>query len=156
MIKILIVFLICTPCFGKLTIPLPATTKGDLIIHNGSDVDRFAVCPNGQTIQADSTQTLGWKCASGSTSVTQVEVDFGASPLTEKLVTVTDAGITGTSKIMATLARATSTGKTFVDETDMDEIMISCSPNTGSMDCLVRSQKGQFMGTLKINYQVGA
>ena len=44
----------------------PSTTKGDLIVHNGTDNIRVAVGSNGQVLQADSTTASGVKWASSS------------------------------------------------------------------------------------------
>lgn len=44
----------------------PTTTKGDLIVHNGTDNIREAVGTNGQVLTADSAQTSGIKWASPS------------------------------------------------------------------------------------------
>ena len=48
----------------------PATTKGDIIVYNGSQPDRFAVGTNGQVLTADSTKSDGvkWATPSGGTS----------------------------------------------------------------------------------------
>lgn len=40
----------------------PTSTKGDLIINNGSGNVAFPVCLNTQQMVADSTQATGWKC----------------------------------------------------------------------------------------------
>jgi len=40
----------------------PTTTKGDIIVHNGSDNIRFGVCPDTQAIIGDSGQASGLNC----------------------------------------------------------------------------------------------
>jgi hypothetical protein len=47
----------------KQTIGTPLTTKGDLLVHNGSDGTRLAVGSNDYILTADSTQTTGVKWA---------------------------------------------------------------------------------------------
>ena len=42
----------------------PLTTKGDVLVHNGTDSIRLAVGPNGTIVEADSTQTAGIKWGS--------------------------------------------------------------------------------------------
>jgi hypothetical protein len=44
----------------------PLTTKGDMITTDGHVPQRIAVCPDGQLRVGDSTQALGWRCASPS------------------------------------------------------------------------------------------
>jgi hypothetical protein len=44
----------------------PTTTKGDLIVHNGTDNVRVPVGTNGQVLEADSAETLGIKWATPS------------------------------------------------------------------------------------------
>lgn len=48
------------PYFETMT---PATTKGDLIVFNGTDTVRFPVCPDGQLIEGDSATGTGLDCA---------------------------------------------------------------------------------------------
>jgi hypothetical protein len=84
--------------------------------------------------------------------ITQVEIDFGSTPITEKSFTITDATITTSSKMNVTQARTTATGKTYIDESDMDVLSPNCSPNSGSMTCLVRCLTGQVRGAFKLNY----
>lgn len=40
----------------------PLTTKGDLVIHDGTNSVRSAVCANERALVGDSTQTVGWRC----------------------------------------------------------------------------------------------
>ena len=51
-----------TPAFDALA---PGTTKGDVIVHNGSDNIRLAVGTNGQLLTADSGEASGVKWATG-------------------------------------------------------------------------------------------
>lgn len=55
----------------------PATTKGDLIVHNGTDHVRLAVGSNNQILTADSAQASGVKWVTGSTvaAATQAEME---------------------------------------------------------------------------------
>lgn len=41
--------------------PLPLTTKGDIVVHNGTRPVRFPVGTNGQVMVADSTSSTGIK-----------------------------------------------------------------------------------------------
>lgn len=44
----------------------PTTTKGDLIVSDGSNNVRFPVCSNGEIIEADSSTSSGWACVAPS------------------------------------------------------------------------------------------
>lgn len=74
----------------------PLTTKGDILTNDGTDDVRFAVCPNGQSMQADSSTLTGWICAAPSTgTVTAVTATGplsstgGATPN----IAITQAGV---------------------------------------------------------------
>lgn len=95
------------------------------------------------------------------TGLVRTELDFGSTPLTEKSFTITDtsseatdASIGFANMVDAMIERTTSTGKTYVDETDMDSFFVSCTPGSGSIVCLVRCLTGQFRGTLSLNYRI--
>src|SRR5678809_737944 len=81
-----------TAAFNALS---PQTTKGDLIIHNGTNDIRFAVGTDGNALIADSTQPTGWKTApvpsvpvtvpqggTGLTTLTGVPYGTGTAALT--------------------------------------------------------------------------
>lgn len=53
----------------------PATTKGDLIVYNGTDNVRQAVGADGYVLQADSTQTTGVKWAATATNTIAISND---------------------------------------------------------------------------------
>lgn len=69
-----------TAAFNALS---PQTTKGDLIIHNGTNDIRFAVGTDGNALIADSTQPTGWKTAPvPSVPVTVAQGGTGLTTLT--------------------------------------------------------------------------
>lgn len=55
--------------FGAKQNLLPLTTKGDILTRSSSAYIRFAACSDGQQMQADSTQSSGWKCVSPNGSI---------------------------------------------------------------------------------------
>jgi len=76
----------------------PATTKGDLIVSDGTDNVRLPVGTNGQALVADSTAAYGvkWESSSGSGTVTSVGVTAPA------MFTVSGSPITSSGTIAIT------------------------------------------------------
>ena len=58
----------------------PTTTKGDVIVSNGSDNVRLAVGTDGQVLTADSAQASGVKWATSSGGITELTGDVTAGP----------------------------------------------------------------------------
>lgn len=89
-------------------------------------------------------------------SISQTEIDFGSTGVSEASFTITDAAVSGTSKLIGNVAYVAPTGKD-LDELDMDQLDLKFAPGTGEFtlyatalnDCLVA-------GAFVINYQVGA
>ena len=90
----------------------------------------------------------------GGAGLKQTEIDFGASPVTEKEFVVTDAGVTAASHLIGMLAYEAPTGKDF-DEAEMDSFDLRFGPGAGQFTLLARAAEGSVYGTFKINYLVG-
>lgn len=90
--------------------------------------------------------------ADGALTVTEVEIDMGATPVFEKQITVTNASITSTSKIIAVQSGAAPTGGQS-DENQMDFLLMNCTAGTGSFVLNVKAIPGPVSGVRKINYQ---
>lgn len=90
----------------------------------------------------------------------QTEVDFGSTPLTQKLFTVTDTNASAVQwtypiRIMAQVSYETPTAKT-VDEVQCDTLIANAGLlSDGSIYFLVTSLTGPVTGKYKINYIVG-
>jgi hypothetical protein len=110
---------------------------------------------NIKTINGSSVLGSGNLVVSGATSITQTEIDFGTTPLSEQTFTITDAAAIVGSKIIATLAYDAPTGKD-LDELDMDDIVIKCgNATTGSFSMYVCSNDGSYLADkFKINYVI--
>ncbi len=106
-----------------------------------------------KTVNGNSLSGSGNVTISGSTSITQTEVDFGATPIAEQKFTITDAAATISSKIMATLAYDAPTSKD-LDEVEMDDLIIKCGNATaGFFEMFIRAVDGSYLsGKFKINY----
>jgi hypothetical protein len=89
---------------------------------------------------------------SGTFAVTQVEVDFGTTPVESAIFTITDAGMTTAKHVIASLAYEAPTGKD-LDELEMDTLSIVCGNGTGQFDMFIRSTDGSYLADkFKINY----
>jgi hypothetical protein len=89
---------------------------------------------------------------SGTFAVTQVEVDFGTTPVESAIFTITDAGMTTTKHVIASLAYEAPTGKD-LDELEMDTLSIICGNGTGQFDMFIRTTDGSYLADkFKINY----
>lgn len=84
-------------------------------------------------------------------SITQAEIDVGATPVAEATVAVTDAGISTSSKIIGGLAYIAPTDKD-LDELEMDALDILFEPGTGSMNVLIKGLEGYIADKFKIWY----
>lgn len=70
---------------------------------------------------------------SGGMVVTTIEVDLGRTPLSRGTFTVTDAGVTSTTKIMIWQAMTSLTGKgSLADENEMDTLLLKATAGTGN------------------------
>lgn len=84
----------------------------------------------------------------------QVEIDFGSSLYqVQKIFNIVDSDVSQGNKILASLAYEIPTGKS-LDELEMDEIVLKCKANSGSLDILATSLTGSVYGAFKINYQI--
>ncbi len=77
----------------------PTTTKGDIIVHNGTNNIRFGVCPNNQAIIGDSGQASGLNCLAVPTfsSITANILPKGSGTTGYANSSITDNGTTVTS-----------------------------------------------------------
>lgn len=90
----------------------------------------------------------------GGATVTTVEVDVGTIPVYETKVSVTDASVSATSKIIVVQSGTAATGRQG-DENEMDGIIANATPGTGSFVLQLIAQPGPIKGLYKFNYIVG-
>ncbi len=97
-----------------------------------------------------------WKSpGAGSTNIKQIEIDFGTTPISENIFTVTDADISVGSQLIGQLAYEAPTGKD-LDEIEMDDLLIKCQPGSGQFVMFIRSIDGSYLADkFKINYLIG-
>ena len=103
-------------------------------------------------MKTDGAGTVSWGTVSASPSVTETEVDFGTTPTTDKLFTITDAGVSSTSKIIIQ-----ETGKPATDraagDAQWDSITYAAYPGTGSFTVYAKAS-GSVVGKRKVEYMV--
>lgn len=99
----------------------PLTTKGDIIVHNGTNNIRFAVCPNTQAIIGDSGQASGLNCGAVPTIsglATNLILKAGSSSsIVNSSITDNGTTVTTTEPIRATSIALGATPPTVVNGT---------------------------------------
>jgi len=86
-------------------------------------------------------------------SMFEVEIDVGATPVSEASISVTDASITTSSKILGSVAYLAPTGKD-LDEIEMDTFDLKFEPLVGSFNLKIKGLEGYIADKFKINYSV--
>jgi type III secretory pathway component EscV len=90
----------------------------------------------------------------GSTSITQIEVDFGTTPTAYQTFTVLDNSVSPTSNLIVTQSGNAPTGRS-ADENQMDPIIFSATSGTGGFTLIASALNGPVVGKYKVNYIVG-
>lgn len=107
---------------------------------------------NGVPVGVGNTGAAGTNGTNGALTVTEAEIDLGATPDDSFVITVIDAAIVATHNIIAVpSAEASSTNDE--DEADMDSLLIAAVAGTGQFTLYVRAIPGPVSGRRKINYQ---
>lgn len=146
----------------KALAPVNAADSPAIIIYD--DVNRLwmlldaSAASDGDVLVKDSATTPGQlkfaAPAAASVSITEVEIDFGSTPVYNKKFTVTAAGVTPSSKIMVTPSGDVPTGLTD-DEWEWDVIGLAAKPGSGSFTLHACAIPGPVSGKRKILYTVG-
>lgn len=97
--------------------------------------------------------TLVGASGGGGGTATEVEVDFGSTPLFDKTFTITDAAVSGSSVVMAAPSGKVATGRTGNDWA-WDGLILSALPGTGNFALTALAVPGPVVGKRKIAYQV--
>lgn len=124
---------------------------GGTIVY--TDDDGWSVCNAAGARQTVGTPGAnGANGANGSLAVTEVEIDFTATPMREKSFTITDSGISPSSKIIVNQSGAAATGQD-ADENEMTILAMNAVPGTGQFTLNTICLTGHAGGKFKINYQ---
>jgi hypothetical protein len=105
------------------------------------------------TVGSGLTLSAGTLSASGggSVTITEAEIDFGSIPVPSKKFTITNAGISATSKIMVTPSGSVATGRVG-DDWEWDAINFSAKSGTGQFVLTAKTTYGKIIGKRKIYY----
>lgn len=90
----------------------------------------------------------------GGATVTEVEVDFGATSVRSKAFTITDPAVSPTSIIVIVQSGNAPTDKD-ADENEMDVLVPRALAGTGQFTLWVDCLTGTVLGKFKFNYLVG-
>ena len=93
-----------------------------------------------------------WVAPGGGSTVTEIEVDFGSSTRRSKSFTITDATVTGASKIVAYQSGNPATGRGR-DDAAWDSITYAAIAGTGSFTLIAHST-GRVKGPRNVYYTV--
>lgn len=107
------------------------------------------------TLQNDGTKSVidsGTLGGGGSATLTEVEIDFGNTPVNNKIFTITDGAITNTKKIIVFTSPNNATGQVGNDW-EVDGATFSAKANTGNITLYVNTPFSM-NGKRKIYYQI--
>lgn len=88
------------------------------------------------------------------TTITQIEIDFGATPVAEAIFMVADGSVTASSIITGGIAYQAPTGKD-LDELEMDSIYIIFGASAGQVNIFAKGLEGYLHDKFLVNYVVG-
>lgn len=90
----------------------------------------------------------------GSATVTSIEIDFGTTPTSYKTFTIIDSAVSTSSFLIINQSGAAATGRS-ADENEMDPLIFSGTPASGSFTLVASALNGPVVGKYKVNYIVG-
>lgn len=159
----LLVGLACTVVGGQVSAPTSIDIRDEGTSQGYVRAVNFVGSPVTATVSAGvATVTV----SAGAIAMTEVEIDFGAPGCGTTVigdlnspehceVTVTDAAVTATSKIIAMQAGIAATSRD-QDENDMDQFDCWATPGTGNFVLFCRSREDEAIyGKFKVWYIVG-
>jgi hypothetical protein len=99
--------------------------------------------------------TINFSGNAGGGQINEIEVNFGNTPVMEKMFNIIDAAVTATTKIIAVQSGSAPTGKN-ADDNEMDVIHFTAFPKTGNFDLYATVISGfKVGGFYKVLYTTG-
>lgn len=90
----------------------------------------------------------------GATPWTETELDFGSVPTWSKTFTISDAGVSGTSNILAVASSEAATGRATGDA-EWDGLALAArATGSGTMEITALAVPGPVVGRRKVLYQI--
>lgn len=84
---------------------------------------------------------------------TEIEVDFGTTPVADKLFSVSDGTVSSTSKVIIMESGKAATGR-IAGDAEWDSITAAALPATGSFTIYALARPGPVVGKRKLHYTV--
>jgi hypothetical protein len=123
----------------------PMTNEGDILYYHSGAAARLAVSPSAnQILQSNGTDPVWGALA------TRVTLAFGTVSTTNAQFTITNSNVNSSSKIIVSRGYNNDT-----DELDMDPMIFSVVPGSGTFILSVRTMDGPVIGNYYANYIVG-
>jgi hypothetical protein len=108
----------------------------------------------GNVTAADSGGKTTITVSSAAGSATETEIDFGSgAPLYEKKFTITDAGVSPTSKVFVVQSGSVATSRVG-DDAEWDSVDYAAKSGTGEFTLLAVATPGPIKGKRKIFYTI--
>ena len=112
---------------------------------------------SGRVATSDTSGNATWQAvtAAATINIKQTEINWGDGNFqTEKTFTITDADVSATSQILASIANEAVSGKD-ADENEVDSFVLIAKPAAGTFDLFIKSLEGSVYGGYLVNYLVG-
>jgi len=94
------------------------------------------------------------EATAGLSTWTELEVDFGSTPVYDASFTITNAGISTSSQVVVVPSGKPATGRT-ADDWQWDGAVFAANPAVGSATCYATFSPGPIVGPRKIQYKIG-
>jgi len=111
--------------------------------------------PSGKFLKDDLTWASPGGGGGGSATWTEIEVDFGSSPVYDATFTVTDAAVSSTTEVAVIQSGNAATDRGSGDAL-WDSISYAAQQGSGSFTLYALATPGPVVGKRKILYQIGA
>ena len=108
----------------------------------------------GDVLEWDGSAWVPTSGGGGGSAWTELEVDFGSTPVYDASFTITDAAITSSAmKVVVVPCGKAASGRT-PDDWQWDGAILAADPGTGSATCYVTFHPGPIVGKRMVQYQV--